>query len=161
MTISMPHPRLSLSHSGDVALAIGLRCAATAFGLGVDVEESRTIDVRSARFFLDDDEQDSWPRWAAQAASGTDHTADQSVLQRLWTVKEAVFKADLDNSGRQLRAYRIDFVQPDPRHRFGPPRPPGGDPWIGEAHCGPAIFQVRSVVVDGLILTIAHRERTT
>lgn len=165
LTVSMPHPRLSLSHSGDIAVAIGLRCAATAVGVGVDVEECRPIDVRSARFFLDDEEQDSWPEWAAQAAPGTDRnadrSADQSALQRLWTIKEAVFKSDLDNARRQLRDYRIDYCQPEPRHRFGPSRSTGGDPWVGEAHCGPATFQFRSVVVDGLILTIALRERTT
>ncbi len=148
LRIRMPHPRLSLTHSGDIAVAVGLRCQQQAWGIGVDVEERRPIDVRSARFFLDDDELQRWP---ARAGSGADPAA-QFTLQRLWTIKEAAFKAHLDNVGRKLRDYHIESYR-GLSHC--------GDPWVGRVCCGRAVIGFRSVVDDDFILTIAVRERTT
>ena len=153
ITVSMPHPRLSLTHTGDLAIAVGACCAQQA-GIGVDIEYLRPIDIRSARFFLDDDELARWPGWAVQQGAGP--AVQQVTLQRLWTVKEAVFKAHLANAGRQLRDYRISSLHPEARAGVLP-----GDPWIGRARCGPDTFGVRSLVVDDLILTVALCERTT
>ena len=97
--VEMPHPRLSLSHTDGIVAAVGCRGSA-APGVGIDIERHRAVDLRSARFFLDRRERARWLDGAVAPA------AVSGVLQ-LWTVKEAVFKADLGNAGHQLMDYRI------------------------------------------------------
>lgn len=91
---TFPAPGLSLTHGAN--LAVAARCAARAGGLGVDFEGWRPVDPRTARFYLADGEH-----------------ADAAVdLLRLWTVKEALLKATLDNraEGAVLLDYRVDDV---------------------------------------------------
>jgi hypothetical protein len=64
-----------------------------AIGVGIDVEVDRIVRSAAARFYLTDAEQ---------------ATATRIDLLRLWTVKEALFKADPGNRGRPLTAYRLD-----------------------------------------------------
>jgi phosphopantetheinyl transferase len=128
----MPHPRLSLSHSGDLAVAVGLR-EAYAAGVGVDLERDRDVPPRAARFFLSESE---------------DRPADQRLLLELWTVKEAVFKADLDNAGRLLRDYRVVEI-----HR-------GAELSEGTARRGTRVFRFRAHRLGPLTITTATRERT-
>jgi acyl carrier protein len=93
---SFPHPRLSLAHAGYGAIAAGSVGPRSA-GLGVDLEPHRPVDPRTTRFFLDDAEQ-AWLARIPQADRAAEHL-------RLWTVKEAVFKADLANRDAMLRDY--------------------------------------------------------
>ncbi len=89
--LSFPHPRVSLSHSGGVAVAVGLdEAEGEPAGVGVDFEAWRRPDPRTARFFLHDDER------------------LEDELLRLWTVKEALFKATPGNRGAQLLDYHLD-----------------------------------------------------
>lgn len=85
-TVVFPNRCLSLTHSAGVAVAA--RCDGDQAGVGVDLEAWRTIDPRAARFFL-----------------GPDERGD---LLRLWTVKEALYKATPANAGAVLVDYRID-----------------------------------------------------
>lgn len=85
-TVVFPNRGLSLTHSAGVAVAA--RCDGDQAGVGVDLEAWRTIDPRSARFFLGPDEQGD--------------------LLRLWTVKEALFKATPANAGAVLVDYRVE-----------------------------------------------------
>lgn len=95
-TYRFPHPRISLSHASQGAIAAGA-VEPWAAGLGVDYEADRPVDPRTARFFLSE---------AEQACLARVPLADRAAEQlRLWTVKEAVFKADLTNAGAMLRAY--------------------------------------------------------
>lgn len=87
--VAFPNRCLSLTHSAGMAVAA--RCDGTQAGLGVDLEGWRTIDPRAARFFLRPDEQGD--------------------LLRLWTVKEALFKATPANAGAVLVDYRVDDPQ--------------------------------------------------
>ena len=87
--VTFPNRRLSLSHAGGVAVAV--RVVGGYAGVGVDFERRRTTDPRTARFFLHQDER----------------VPDHDLL-RLWTVKEALFKATPDNEGAQLLDYRVD-----------------------------------------------------
>ena len=64
-------------------------------GLGVDLEIGRVVPDEAARFFLSAAERARLP------------SAPGSELLRLWTVKEAVFKADLHNDGRGLLDYQL------------------------------------------------------
>ena len=95
--LRFPHPELSLTHTEDVAVAVACEGAA---GVGVDLEV-RHPSERAARRFL------SGPEFAA--AAGPDDWL------RLWTVKEACFKADLDNAGRTVMEFSVD----GPRARRG------------------------------------------
>jgi len=95
--LRFPHPELSLSHSGDWAIAAA---SAHARGVGVDLEFARPMHPRAARFFLVDGERnylDTLPG---------DRQADEAL--RLWTVKEAVFKARADNAGGLLTDIALD-----------------------------------------------------
>ncbi len=132
LTVRFPHPALSLSHSAGCAVAVGVRSCPAA-GVGVDVELPRTVDPRTARYFLADREQ----------------AGDPGALQQLWTVKEAVFKADLDNAGLLLRDYRVSEIC----------HTPGGTE--GVATRGRRRFGFRSFLLPGLLLAIALPERTS
>jgi 4'-phosphopantetheinyl transferase EntD len=97
--IELPHRRLSLTHSGGVAIATATRDA-RAGRIGVDLEVDRAPRMAMARFFLQPSEQ----AWLCALPEGERARA----LLRLWTIKEAVFKADRDNASATLRDYRLD-----------------------------------------------------
>jgi acyl carrier protein len=84
-----PHPRASVTHTPHAGAAAVLLDGPAA-GIGVDLEHDRPVSPRMARFYLHDDE------------------LTQQDLLRLWTVKEAMFKADPGNHDRMLRDYRAD-----------------------------------------------------
>ena len=86
-----PHPLVSVTHTPRAGAAAVL-VDGPAAGIGVDLEHDRPVSPRMARFYLHDDEL---PR-------------DRVGLLRLWTVKEAMFKADPANHDRMLRDYRAD-----------------------------------------------------
>jgi hypothetical protein len=86
-TVAFPNRCLSLTHSAGVAVAA--RCDGDQAGVGVDLEGWRRIDPRAARFFLRPEERGD--------------------LLRLWTVKEALFKATPANAGVVL----VDFALED------------------------------------------------
>lgn len=93
-----PHSALSLTHSGTVFVAARAEGCA---GVGVDFECWRSVDVRTARFFL-----------SAAERSTLDGEAD---LLRRWTVKEALFKATPDNA----EAVLVDYDLGGPPARSG------------------------------------------
>lgn len=99
--LTFPHPRLSLTHSGDLAMAVGNSCP-QANGLGVDYEAWRPVHPKTGRFFLS-------PR-ELEALAALPGGLEEKALLRLWTVKEAVFKAHLANVGSVLRHYEIEAL---------------------------------------------------
>lgn len=105
--ILFPAPRYSLSHCRFTAVAIGLPDASPVEGIGIDLELGRTPPERSMHFFLTDEES-SW-------VSGVQSQDVDLTLLRLWTAKEALFKADPDNAGRVLTNYRLE----DPSREIG------------------------------------------
>jgi acyl carrier protein len=98
-----PHPRASVTHTGRAGVAAVL-VGGSAAGVGVDLED-QPVPPAAARFYLRDDEP-------------------HDDLLRLWTVKEAMFKADPANATRLLRDYRAD----DPAYRHASSRHLGG--WL-------------------------------
>ncbi len=99
-----PHPRVSLSHGGPWAVAAGLLRdddLARVAGVGVDVEPDRPLAEEHARFFLSERER-------ALVTS-----SDERL--RLWTVKEALFKADPENERTVVGSYETA----DPSAREG------------------------------------------
>jgi phosphopantetheine--protein transferase-like protein len=75
--------------------------------VGVDVEATRRVDMAAGRFFLTDAER----AWVEQQppAERSGH------LLRLWTVKEALFKATSENVSTML----ADYAVCDPAARAG------------------------------------------
>lgn len=84
-TIAFPNRSVSLTHSAGVAVAA--RCDGPQAGLGVDLEGWQTIDPRTARLYL--------------------HPHEEGDLLRLWTVKEALFKATPGNDGAVFLDYEV------------------------------------------------------
>ena len=89
--VRFPHRCLSLTHAAGVAVAV--RADGGQAGVGVDYEGPHIADPRIARLFLVERERN--------AAAGPDD------LLRLWTVKEALFKATPDNLGATFLDYEV------------------------------------------------------
>lgn len=121
--LRFPHPRLSLAHSAEAAVAVGLRDPDRC-GVGIDLELDRLPDPRTARLFLTDSERGRWQRGHA-AGDGSDLLR----LLRLWTVKESLFKADPENAGCWLADYELlDGERTEADRGFGRARM-----WRGES----------------------------
>jgi len=103
-----PHPALSLTHAGGLAVAV--RADGAQVGVGIDFEPWRPdVDLRVARFFLTPSEQ--------AGAGGA------QALLRLWTIKEALYKATPDNAPLVM----IDFELTDPGATSGEAIGPRGE----------------------------------
>ena len=93
-TLSFPHPTLSLSHTKDWAVAIGVLPGPMKIDcIGIDLELRRPVQDDHARFYLSKSECES--------------AIDEDQRLRLWTVKEALFKADPDNHDAVIGHYRV------------------------------------------------------
>ncbi|MBY0358029.1 MAG: 4'-phosphopantetheinyl transferase superfamily protein [Candidatus Obscuribacterales bacterium] len=97
-SITFPHRAFSLSHSGECAIAVFLK-GEQAKGIGVDLEFLREIKDESARFFLNDAERTWYFNLPPELR--------MTNLIRLWTIKEAVFKSDLQNDSQTLSRYAL------------------------------------------------------
>lgn len=97
--LHMPHRNLSLTHAADVAVA-AYTAAGHVEGVGVDYEPHGPVAGRLARFFLTDRE----------LTSHIDEQQHGDHLLRLWTVKEALFKATHDNDQLTVRDYECHEV---------------------------------------------------
>ena len=92
-TLTWPDRRVSVSYSGELAVAASA-VRDDVVGVGVDVETQSALRPETARFFLTGDEL---------AVVGS----DDAILLRLWTIKEALFKANPHNAGTTLLDYRL------------------------------------------------------
>jgi acyl carrier protein len=125
-----PARSVSVAHSGGWGA-----CAAALspvpgwlLGVGVDAEASRAANPRAARFYLDADEQACLDR-----AEPSERSAEQV---RMWTIKEAIFKADPDNAEHILLDYRLRLPGADAgvaRHVDADGKPPVTT--FGYIHC--------------------------
>ena len=96
--LRFPHPRFSLTHTREVAVAAG-RPAVDARGIGIDLERNRVVRPGAERFYLDTRER-SW-------LEGLPEEDRPAARLRLWTVKEALYKAHLRNADTVLAHYRV------------------------------------------------------
>jgi phosphopantetheinyl transferase len=97
-TLKFPHPKLSLTHSDTWAIAVG-SSSPKLLGIGVDLEVKGAPKPEAARRFLNPAEL----VWLRRMDEGD----REKMLHRLWTVKEATFKADPENAGKTLRDYGL------------------------------------------------------
>lgn len=96
--VQFPHQALSLTHSDQYAVGVQAKLVTASaqspeyqlIGTGVDFEVTRKVNPRATRFFLQESE--------VTALTDGDRLHDNSVLLRLWTAKEAIFKADPENA---------------------------------------------------------------
>lgn len=95
--LAFPHSRFSITHSGSVAIAFGIPANQPRAGAGIDYETSAKVSSKAERFFLRSMER----RWLHAVG----RPAARRQRLRLWTVKEALFKADLENVNTFLRDY--------------------------------------------------------
>lgn len=95
--------RTSLAHSEGVGVCVAPLPAVPAelIGVGVDIERPRAASARAARFYLRRPELD----WLTAAATSAEDRSEQQV--RLWTTKEALFKADPANPTTVLQSYLL------------------------------------------------------
>jgi len=92
--ISFPDQCFSISHTKDCAVAIGvLDSVESSNGVGIDLELSRKVDAKHTRYYLS--------KYESDLVNSNDD------LLRLWTVKEALFKADPSNDGGVLKNYNV------------------------------------------------------
>jgi 4'-phosphopantetheinyl transferase EntD len=96
--LKFPNPRVSLSHSDAWAVAVG-SASGKLLGIGVDLQVKAAPKPETARRFLNPAEL-VWLRRMEESER-------PRMLHRLWTVKEATFKADPDNPGKTLRDYGL------------------------------------------------------
>lgn len=101
--LKLPHPRLSLTHSESVAMAIG--CREETGGIGIDLELVKQPDQESARFFLTGFEM--------HQLKSVPHQARPWLLQKLWCIKEAAFKANPDNHSTHVFDYEVQDIFSD------------------------------------------------
>jgi len=100
--LTFPCSCFSLSHTAGLALAIHVDGVD---GVGVDLEARRLAVPRAQRwrhaagFFATEAEQ----RWLEDTSDGL-----EARLLRLWTIKEAAFKADRNNAARGLGDYALE-----------------------------------------------------
>ena len=97
-TLRFPHPRVSLTHSGGWAVAVG--GTPDLLGIGVDLEVRVPPRAETSRRFLSDGEIE----WIGRLGEAE----RPRTLLRLWTVKEAAYKADPGNGGASFRDYTLD-----------------------------------------------------
>ena len=132
--ITFPHPRLSLSHSEGCAVAIGTRDEQIN-GIGVDLELRAGPRPEAMRFFLAPSERE----WVESSPERNER------LLRLWTIKEALYKAFAENHDTSFR----DYILADP----------AAD--AGRAELATeyrAAFCYASFAIDGGFLSVARRE---
>lgn len=92
--VTFPNARYSITHHGDWALAIGL-LSPPFLGIGIDYQAGKPPSDKALRIYLTPEEQANCP--------------DESRL-RLWTVKEALFKADANNTQTRFVDYPLTDV---------------------------------------------------
>lgn len=95
-SMSFPNERYSLTHSGPYAVACGT-AQRDVRGMGIDLEVAAQPSPDAARLFLT----------PAELAWLSGLTDPRGELVRLWTIKEALFKADLHNGSNWLTDYEL------------------------------------------------------
>jgi hypothetical protein len=123
--------RFALSQSGSFAVAVDVDGVA---GTGVNLELESCPRPEAARFFLSPEER-AW-------ALGLGGARTTAALKRLWTVKEALFKADPEHQTRCVVEYRLDNPSVQ----------------VGLARSHTRLFRYASFPFDGGFLSIAVAE---
>lgn len=93
--LNPPCPGISLTHNDSISIAAGI---STAQGIGIDFESWRQIEPAMLHCFLTETEQEQLT------------VASNFTRLRLWTVKQALFKASAANQGLLLTDFEMDEI---------------------------------------------------
>jgi len=93
--LNPPCPGISLTHGDRISIAAGI---SPAQGIGIDFESWRQIETGLLRCFLTEAEQEQLT------------VPSNFTRLRLWTVKQALFKASAANRRLRLTDFEIDEV---------------------------------------------------
>lgn len=107
--LSFPQTSCSISHSQDTVVCT-LSAGKGLQGLGLDIELQRSVPIDAGRLYLSNREQRLLKNYS---------TYSSNELLRLWTVKEALFKADIKNRKRSWLSHYECF---NPQNWFGEAR---------------------------------------
>lgn len=121
-SLVFPQQRLSLTHSGDWSIAAGTR-SLKILGIGIDFEVARDMDKATTRLFMNQHERNRLGDVNGQAL-------------RLWTIKEAVFKADPDNNDYRVSNYELR----NPSAHAG---------WAFRADCNKRFYYISLSLIEG------------
>lgn len=127
--LRFPHPQFSLSHSQDLAIAVGVKVPFV--GVGMDFEFNRPVNPRAAKLFLSENEQRRLP------------LPTSTTLLQMWTVKEALFKSDPNNGENWILRYETKT----PRRHVGMARKQSG--------FGGCRFQYASFAAEDGVISVA------
>ena len=125
---------LTKAIQSEVEAILAAAANGAVMGIGIDMETTRSIQPEAARFFLSERERDWLPQERAHSS--------QATLLRLWTVKEAIFKADPAPTERLLGDYTLE----------------NPSQWKGNAYrrdCPSLRFQYSSLQLDEGFVSIA------
>jgi phosphopantetheinyl transferase len=95
LSIKMPHLGVSITHTQEKALV--LESFDRNLSIGIDYELRVKAPLESARFFLTEKEQN----WLY------DGYFNEWELLKIWTIKEACFKAGMDNKKMGLKDFEL------------------------------------------------------
>jgi hypothetical protein len=98
--LQFPNPNYSLSHCGDWAVALKATHGLQTTSVGVDIEKFRPLAPRATYYYLHPSEVEVLTQVPA-------HHEQAYHRLRLWTAKEALFKADPLNANQVMKSYRI------------------------------------------------------
>ena len=98
--VSFPHCQYSITHTADMAIAVA-RLDAEPNGIGIDLEVCRLVKPGSEKFFLAEPER----QWLDSLQGAN---KDEQLI-RLWTIKEAIFKSDLQSQDGVLKNYLLEI----------------------------------------------------
>jgi 4'-phosphopantetheinyl transferase EntD len=96
--IKFPNPNISLTHTKNYAIALALDESILFNGIGVDLELFRPLTKFHASYFLNEEEM---KRINQEFVS--------SRLVQLWSIKEAVFKSDINYQEDDFKKYTINL----------------------------------------------------
>lgn len=85
----------SKSHSNSIAVAVCVKPVENICGIGVDYEGFRNLEINARRMFLSKNEIERF------------EPHEPKELIKLWTIKEALFKACPNNDNLFLRSFEI------------------------------------------------------
>lgn len=136
--IAFPNSRVSISHTGEFAVAVA-RTDDDATGIGVDLETNRTLKEGVEKFFLSDAER-AWLK------SCPEQEYDSEKI-RLWTVKESVYKSDCLTQDGVFKNYLIE----NPAELNGAIKHKAGQKSFRYTCCRLSNFWLTVSVAEGLI----------
>ena len=125
---SFPSKSFSKSHSAGKAWAAG---STAQLGIGIDIEHLRPVDSAIHRFIIDIKIEQPW-------LTGS---SDSSMLFKIWTAKEALFKSDLENKGKVLSQYVVESLPTKSKPGF--------------AHSGMKQYAFQTLSDSSTVLTVA------